>query len=192
MKICNKAQKKGGLSILKTDLSIDDVSNLLTAHRNELSRFIVTMNLPETGRCKSLLFIMKVKGILSPCLVLYNLLLQKGILGTFQENNLFPLEGAIEAVNQLFPLYDLYFLSSPMWGVPESYIGKRIWIEKQFGVLAKKRLILSHRKDLHIGDFLVDDRTRNGAGDFKGFHIHFGTPAFPDWKTTLAFLIENC
>jgi len=107
-------------------------------------------------------------------------------------HNLFPLEGAIEAVAQLFPLYDLYFLSSPMWGVPESYIGKRIWIEKHFGVLAKKRLILSHRKDLHIGDFLVDDRTRNGAGDFKGFHIHFGTTAFPDWKTTLAFLIENC
>jgi 5'(3')-deoxyribonucleotidase len=107
-------------------------------------------------------------------------------------HDLFPFEGAIEAVTQLFPLYDLYFLSSPMWGVPESYIGKRIWIEKYFGVLAKKRLILSHRKDLHIGDFLVDDRTRNGAGDFRGFHIHFGTPAFPDSKTTLAFLIENC
>ena len=107
-------------------------------------------------------------------------------------HNLLPMDGAVDAVNQLFPLYDLYFLSSPMWGVPESYIGKRIWIEKSFGVLAKKRLILSHRKDLHIGDYLVDDRTRNGASEFQGFHIYFGTEAFPDWETTLAFLIENC
>ena len=106
-------------------------------------------------------------------------------------HNLLPMEGAIEAVKQLFLLYDLYFLSSPMWGVPESYSGKRIWIETHFGVLAKKRLILSHRKDLHIGDFLVDDRTRNGAGEFQGFHLHFGTKAFPDWEATLAFLIEN-
>lgn len=68
-------------------------------------------------------------------------------------HNLLPLEGAIEAVSQLFPLYDLYFLSSPMWGVPESYNGKRIWIEKHFGILSKKRLILSHRKDLQIGVF---------------------------------------
>jgi 5'(3')-deoxyribonucleotidase len=107
-------------------------------------------------------------------------------------HNLLPMKGAVEAVNQLFPLYNLYFLSSPMWGVPESYIGKRIWIEKHFGVLAKKRLILSHRKDLHLGDYLVDDRTRNGAGEFQGFHIHFGTEAFPDWETTLRFLVKNC
>ena len=107
-------------------------------------------------------------------------------------HNLLPMKGAIEAVSKLFPLYDLYFLSSPMWGVPESYSGKRIWIEKHFGVLAKKRLILSHRKDLHIGDFLVDDRTRNGAGNFAGFHIHFGTESFPNWEATLAFLMENC
>ena len=107
-------------------------------------------------------------------------------------HNLLPMEGAVEAVTQLFPLYDLYFLSSPMWGVPESYSGKRIWIEKHFGVLAKKRLILSHRKDLHLGDYLVDDRTRNGAGEFQGFHIHFGTETFPDWEVTLRFLVKNC
>lgn len=101
----------------------------------------------------------------------------------FQSIN--PIEGAIEAVNQLFDLYDVYFLSTPMWDVPHSWAGKRIWVEKHFGEQAKKRLILTHRKDFAIGDILVDDRKKNGAGEFKGRHIWFGQEEFPTWKETL-------
>jgi 5'-nucleotidase len=103
-------------------------------------------------------------------------------------HNLEPIEGAIDAVNKLFDEFDVYFLSTPMWNVPMSFMGKRIWLEKHFGEKAKKRLILTHRKDLNIGDYLVDDRTRNGAGEFTGEHIHFGTEAFPDWITTYQYL----
>ncbi len=49
------------------------------------------------------------------------------------------------------------------------------------GNKARKKLILTHRKDLNIGDFLVDDRTKNGAGEFMGEFIQFGTDKFPDW-----------
>ncbi len=66
--------------------------------------------------------------------------------------------------------------------------GKRIWIEKHFGLKAKKRLILTHRKDLNIGDYLIDDRLRNGASEFKGEHIHFATEKFPDWECTFEYL----
>lgn len=96
-----------------------------------------------------------------------------------------PLEGAIEAVKELFGLYDVYFLSTPMWAVPESYMGKRKWVEKHFGEDAKKKLILTHRKDLAIGDILVDDRKKNGAGEFTGRHIWFGQKEYPTWKQTL-------
>lgn len=106
-------------------------------------------------------------------------------------HNLFPYEGAIDAVHILFDLYEVYFLSTPMWDVPHSFIGKRIWIEKYFGALGKKKLILTHRKDLNMGDYLVDDRTRNGAGQFKGKHIHFGTDEFPNWEVTLKYLQKN-
>lgn len=102
-----------------------------------------------------------------------------------------PIKGAVEAVNELFAmgkLVDVYFLSAAMWDVPESYSAKRIWIGKHFGEKARKRLILSHRKDLHIGDFLVDDRTRHGADKFTGEHIHFATEKFPDWEITLEYL----
>ncbi|MCA6368221.1 MAG: hypothetical protein IM618_14350 [Cytophagales bacterium] len=100
------------------------------------------------------------------------------------------IEGAVEAVHELFPLFDIYFLSTPMWSVPESFTGKRIWVETHFGAQAEKKLILSHRKDLNIGHYLVDDRLRNGVKDFKGQHIHFGTKRFSDWNKTKRYLIS--
>ncbi len=105
-------------------------------------------------------------------------------------SELIPIEGSIEHVKKLFPLYDVYFLSTPMWNVPQSFMCKRLWIDKYFGAHAEKRLILTHRKDLNVGDFLVDDRLWNGAGEFKGTHLHFGTDKYPDWATTYNFLAE--
>jgi 5'-nucleotidase len=99
-----------------------------------------------------------------------------------------PVEGAIEATKELFELFEVYFLSTAMWNVPESFTGKRIWLEKHFGELAKKRLILTHRKDLVVGDYLVDDRLKNGADKFSGKHIHFGTTVYPDWSIVLPLL----
>lgn len=102
--------------------------------------------------------------------------------------NLDPIEGAIESAIQLSEWYDVYFLSTPAWHVPESFMDKRLWIERHFGKLAERRLILSHVKNLSIGHYLVDDRTHNGAGEFSGVHIHFGTNNFPDWGQTFHFL----
>ncbi len=98
------------------------------------------------------------------------------------------IEGAVEAVHELFPFFDIYFLSTPMWSVPESFTGKRIWVETHFGSQAEKKLILTHRKDLNIGHYLVDDRLRNGVKEFKGEHIHFGTEHFSDWSKTKQYL----
>jgi 5'-nucleotidase len=102
--------------------------------------------------------------------------------------NLETIEGAIEAVNKLMDEYEVYFLSTPMWNVPESWMGKRIWIEKHFGKRAHKRLILTHRKDLAIGDILIDDRLRNGADKFEGEHIHFGKAPFENWSKVIKYL----
>jgi 5'-nucleotidase len=99
-----------------------------------------------------------------------------------------PIPGAIEAVKKLFKRYDVLLLSTAMWEIPESFIGKRIWVEKHFGDLIKKRLILSHRKNLNMGAYLIDDRTKNGAGKFVGVHIHFGSKKFPHWKSVLEHL----
>lgn len=102
-----------------------------------------------------------------------------------------PLEGAIESVKQLMEIYEVYFLSTPMWALPESFTDKRLWLEDTFGKLAKKRLILTHRKDLNIGSYLIDDRLKNGASEFKGEHIHFGTESFQNWESVLSYLKEK-
>ena len=100
------------------------------------------------------------------------------------------IEDGIDSVRELMPHFDVYFLSTPMDNVPESFTGKKVWIDRHFGELASKRLILTHRKDLAMGDYIVDDRTRNGVDKFIGIHIHFGTEQFPNWKVTKAFLLS--
>tara|TARA_B100000768_G_C10943638_1_gene234739 strand:- start:124 stop:267 length:144 start_codon:yes stop_codon:yes gene_type:complete len=39
-----------------------------------------------------------------------------------------------------------------------------------------------------IGDYLIDDNPCNGASEFQGKWIHFGSKYFPDWKTVLEYL----
>jgi 5'(3')-deoxyribonucleotidase len=104
-----------------------------------------------------------------------------------------PIEGSIEAVKRLWKHYDIYFLSTPCWMLPESYTDKRLWIGQHFGEEAKDRLILSQRKDLCIGDYLVDDRTANGAGEFTGKHIYFGYAhsVFPTWVEVETYLMNE-
>lgn len=56
---------------------------------------------------------------------------------------------------------------------------------------AYKRLIITHHKDLNRGDFLVDDREKNGAGNFEGELILFGSEKFPDWDKVTEYLLMN-
>lgn len=103
--------------------------------------------------------------------------------------NLEPISGAIEAVKKLSEHYDIYVLSTPSWSNPRSWGEKRIWVEKYFGDLLKKKLILSHNKALLRGAFLIDDNTWNGAKEFQGDFIHFATEKYPDWNSVLSHLI---
>ena len=100
-----------------------------------------------------------------------------------------PIEGAIDAYILLSNKYDTYLLSTAPWENSSAWSDKIDWVKKYLGKAAYKRLILSHNKNLNIGDYLIDDRTANGAGQFKGEHIHFGTEQFPDWDSVLKYLL---
>lgn len=101
-----------------------------------------------------------------------------------------PIEFSIEYIKPLFNHYEIYFCSTPMYCVPESYKSKRIWLEKHFGELASRRLILTHRKDLIKGDILIDDRKVNGVENFKGIFIHFGTNEYSNWHIVFDKLFQ--
>ena len=74
------------------------------------------------------------------------------------------------------------------WNNPSAWSDKLNWVKRHLGDKFKKRLILSHHKDLVIGDFLIDDWDKHGTSDFQGKWIRFGSPEFPDWDAVEAYL----
>lgn len=109
-----------------------------------------------------------------------------------------PIEGAIDAIHKLNESgkYDMFIATTASWENPESSTDKRYWIEKYFGKLFEKRMFVTHRKDMLVGDILIDDRIKNGAGEFKGEFIHFGWDyenkkwnEYPNWDSVLEKLL---
>jgi len=101
-----------------------------------------------------------------------------------------PKEGAIEAVRALMQVYDVYILSTSPWNNPSAWSDKLEWAKRYLGAEMYKRLILSHHKDLNRGDYLIDDRIKNGAIMFNGELILFGSNRFPDWRAVTDYLLH--
>ena len=102
-----------------------------------------------------------------------------------------PMEGAIEAVHELKKHYDLFILSTAPWKNPSAWSDKVEWVTKYLDDVFHKRLIISHRKDLCRGDYLIDDRGKNGTSEFAGEWIEFGSEQFPDWESVLRYLLSE-
>ena len=104
-----------------------------------------------------------------------------------------PMPGAIEAVHKLKGKYELYILSTSPWLNPTAGSDKLLWVQKHFGKdedsVFYKRLILSHHKNLNNGAYLIDDRDKNGAAEFCGELILFGSGNFPDWDVVVDYLL---
>lgn len=100
-----------------------------------------------------------------------------------------PIEGSIEAYKVLAEKFDTYILSTAPWNNETALGDKVAWAKKYLGDTIYKRLILSHNKHLNVGHYLIDDRPdKNGAQNFKGELIQFGSEKFPDWNAVLAYL----
>lgn len=102
-----------------------------------------------------------------------------------------PVPEAVESFRKLARQFDIYILSTAPWENHSAWCDKLYWVKEHLGECAHKRLILTHHKNLNKGDFLVDDRDKNGAKDFEGELIRFGSPEFPDWKTVREYLMQK-
>lgn len=102
-------------------------------------------------------------------------------------SKMIPMEHALDSVQELSELFDVYLLSSPSWGNASAWSDKYEWVSKYLPYMERK-LILSSQKHLNRGDYIIDDSTHNGVSDFQGEHIHFGTDKFPDWKSIVIYL----
>ena len=102
-----------------------------------------------------------------------------------------PYEEAINAYHHLARFYDVYILSTAPWNNPSAWSDKLIWVRKWLGTDGYKRLILSHHKNLNNGDFLIDERLKNGAENFSGELILFGSEQYPNWDSVVDYLISS-
>jgi hypothetical protein len=100
-----------------------------------------------------------------------------------------PMEGAIEAVHELQIHYDLFILSTAPWKNPSAWSDKVEWVTKYLDDVFHKKMVITHRKDLCQGDYLIDDRGKNGTSEFSGEWIHFGSEMFPNWNDVLDYLL---
>ena len=101
--------------------------------------------------------------------------------------------GAEKALSYLNEHHEVFIASTPPWTRPEVWSDKRVWLEHNFPYL-KRKLILTHRKDLLIGDVLIDDSQYRGQPDFKGEWFWFNQNwTNKNWKACLKFIknLEN-
>jgi len=92
-----------------------------------------------------------------------------------------PMKGAIDSVKKLEEMgHDVFIATTPPWNHPDAWGQKRNWVEKHLPTL-KRKMFLTHRKDLLIGDVLIDDTAFRGQPDFEGTWFHFGKNGI-DWE----------
>ncbi len=94
-----------------------------------------------------------------------------------------PMPGALDYWAKWNDQLDLYFLTRPSLMNRHSYSEKANWVYKHLGQPALDKLILSPRKDLLIGDVLIDDYDGNGQSSFPGQWWQFGTEKYRDWNS---------
>ena len=96
--------------------------------------------------------------------------------------------GAEQALRYLNEHHEVFIASTPPWSRIQVWADKRAWLEQWFPDL-KRKLILTHRKDLLIGDVLIDDSQYRGQPNFKGEWFWFNQNwTNKNWKACLKFI----
>ncbi|RMA82697.1 5' nucleotidase, NT5C type [Umboniibacter marinipuniceus] len=96
--------------------------------------------------------------------------------------NLDPIAGAVRCVEELIEEgHDVWFLTAPSVYNPLSYMEKRIWIEKHFGLNMAHKMIIAYNKSMIEGDVLIDDGTVHGQCEFRGIWLRYGSSSYGSW-----------
>lgn len=102
-----------------------------------------------------------------------------------------PMPGSIEAVHELQRHFELYILSTAPWKNPSAWSDKVKWVTQHLDDVFHKRMVITHCKNLCKGDYLIDDRGKNGTSEFEGEWIEFGNDQFPDWNAVVEYLYRQ-
>lgn len=104
--------------------------------------------------------------------------------------SLSPTKCAVAAVEWIILHFEPFIATTTPWNTPLASTEKRLWVDKHLPKFYK-RIITTHFKNLLIGDFLIDDRSKNGAAQFSGEWIQFGSTEFPNWQVIIDYLARR-
>ena len=99
-----------------------------------------------------------------------------------------PCGSVVKAFAALTRHYKPYVLISNSYNEPERLPALSRWVERKLGVPAWDRVIVSNRKDMLLGDYLIDRYPeRLCTDDFMGTVLHFGEEPFKTWEEVLTY-----
>ena len=105
-----------------------------------------------------------------------------------------PIPGAAEVVRLLARSYDVFILTTSPWNNPTAASDKVQWVKKYMDDVFHKRLIITHRKDLLDGDYLIDDRDKNGITKVQQYF--YQVTFYQKWRVTVkmppSYAMVNC
>lgn len=98
-----------------------------------------------------------------------------------------PMPSMAKAFRHLLRYYDIHLVAAAPTNDPAHAAEMQQWVFDNIGAAAYDRLILTNRKDLLYGDFLIDALDTNGSGDFMSTRIDFGSDTFKTWDDIIEF-----
>lgn len=94
---------------------------------------------------------------------------------------------AVKAFRQLFENYTL-FITARLTDHDPQYISNALsWIQNIINVPAWNHIVLTDRRDLLYGDYLVDCSDECRSKDFMGSRIDFGSDSLKTWEEVMEF-----
>ena len=98
-----------------------------------------------------------------------------------------PAPSLAKAVRFLLEWYDLYFVAAPQPNHPDYAAEVQRWVFEAVGVPSFRHVVLTNRKDLLYGDYLIDGGTDGGSASFMGTRIDFGSETFKTWEEVIEY-----
>lgn len=94
---------------------------------------------------------------------------------------------AMKAFRRLLESYQVYVVAdSPNYDL--GYVkAVQEWTREVVNVPAYRHLIFTNQKNLLYGDYLIDPSSENGASDFMGTRIAFGSDTFKTWEEIMEY-----
>lgn len=97
--------------------------------------------------------------------------------------------GTLSRGNAKAALNDMAEVTAKLQGEKSARRMKRV--TRYLDDVFHQRMVITHCKNLCKGDFLIDDRGKNGTSEFEGEWIQFGNDEFPNWQNVVKYLLRH-